>query len=76
MAAARLRTFDGWALNPFDWRHDMHSSPLAGSVAWRRIASPLIAATLLTAAVFLLPAPGVGHQAQASAGHVAPVAVR
>lgn len=54
----------------------MHSSLLASSVAWRRIASPLVAATLLTAAVFLLPAPGAGHQAQASAGHVAPVAVR
>jgi hypothetical protein len=31
-------------------------------------ASPLVAATLLTAAVFFLPAPGAGHSAQASTG--------
>ncbi|HRP78958.1 MAG TPA: hypothetical protein PL183_07620 [Aquamicrobium sp.] len=32
-------------------------------------ASPLAAAALLTAAAFLLPAPGTGHQARAFAGH-------
>lgn len=40
------------------------------SVAKRRLAeiSPVVAAALLTAAVFLLPPPGAGHGAQASTG--------
>ena len=40
------------------------------SAAKRRLAgiSPVVAAALLTAAAFLLPSPGAGHGAQASAG--------
>ncbi|MCO5147550.1 MAG: hypothetical protein M9895_15390 [Aquamicrobium sp.] len=82
MGAARSRTFDVWALNPFDWRQEMQSSPMAAyavrprhglvSAARRKAASasPLLATTLLTAAVFLLPAPGARQQAQASAGQI------
>ena len=70
----------------------MHSSPTTVfairsshglvSVARRRAASvwPFVATTLLTAAIFLLPATGARHQAQASAGHIevpnVPAAIR
>lgn len=82
MGAARSRTFDVWALNPFDWRQEMQTSPTAAfairsrhgfvSAARRRVASasPLLATTLLTAAVFLLPAPGARQEAQASSGQI------
>lgn len=80
MGAARSRTFDVWALNPFDWRQEMQSSPTSAfaarprhrlvAAARRQVASasPLVATTLLTAAVFLLPAPGAQQEAQAFAG--------
>ena len=60
----------------------MHSSPMAAiaarpqqglvSMARRRAASvsQFIATTLLTGAVFLLPATGARHEAQASTGAV------
>ncbi len=42
------------------------------SLVRRRVisASPVLATTLLTAAIFLLPAPGVRQQAQASSAQV------
>ena len=60
----------------------MHSSPTAAPAARSRkglasmarrglaSASPLVATTLLTGAIFLLPATGARHEAQASAGAV------
>ena len=80
MGAARSRTFDVWALNPFDWRQEMQFLPTSAFAARRRhglaaaarlkAAPPLVATTLLTAAAFFLPTPGAQQEARAFAGQI------